>query len=241
MSVNRKILDDASAAARAAGDHILAILQKASKSGIATVAVSGGSAPKEMFRHMASVRFDWSEVHVFWADERPVPPDDDQSNYKLANENWLAPARIPERNIHRIHAELPPEEAARQYVHEIRRFFMIGSTELPRFDVIHLGMGPDGHTASLFPGEPLISDREGIAASVSVEKLGQQRVTLLPGVLLAGRHNVMLVTGEEKAETLRRVFNDPYEPEELPSQVIAREAPQTHWFFDKAAAHLIAV
>jgi 6-phosphogluconolactonase len=241
MSANRKIFEDAGAAARAAGDHILSILQKASKSGIATLAVSGGSAPAAMFRHMASVRFDWSEVHIFWVDERPVPPDDDQSNYKLANENWLKPARIPEKNIHRIHAELPPEEAAQQYVGEIRRFFMIGSTELPRFDVIHLGMGTDAHTASLFPGEPLLSDRERIAAAVSAARLGQQRVTLLPGVLLAGRHNVMLVTGGEKAETLRRVFSDSYQPEQLPAQLMAHEAPQTQWFLDKAAAHLIAV
>lgn len=162
--------------------------------------------------------------------------EDAQSNFKLANDHWLAPGRFAKANIHRIQAELAPELAAARYVEEIRAVFGLGEGALPEFDVIHQGMGPDGHTASLFPGQPLIEDRTGIAAAVWVEKFKQWRITLLPGVLLAAKNTAMLVTGADKAEALEAVLHGPYDPLKYPSQMVARNGREVVWFFDESLA-----
>ncbi len=148
-----------------------------------------------MFGILAKSGLDWSRVHVFFVDERCVPPDNEASNYRMAKAALFDPSGIPASNVHRIKGELDPAEAARQYVDEIRRLFELKADELPVFDVLHRGMGPDAHTASLFPGEPLFRDRTGIAANVWVEKLHMARVTLLPGVLLAAKNTVLQVAG----------------------------------------------
>jgi 6-phosphogluconolactonase len=162
-----------------------------------------------------------------------VPPDDNQSNYKLANETLLGPAKVSASNVHRIQGELDPKEAARRYVVQISEFF--GSTELPEFDLIHRGMGPDAHTASLFPGDPLIDDRTGIAASVWVEKMKSHRVTLLPGVLLKAHQTVLQVAGADKAEALFNVLRGPEDPKQYPCQLGTRGSDRAVWFLDKAA------
>ncbi|MGB9611442.1 MAG: 6-phosphogluconolactonase, partial [Bryobacteraceae bacterium] len=145
------------------------------------------------------------------------------------------PGQAPQ-NVHRVEGELPPGEAARRYEAEIRSFFRLAPGALPQFDVIHRGLGADAHTASLFPGEPLIEDREGIAAAVWVEKLSAWRITLLPGVLLNARHTVVLATGADKAEALRNVFLAPHEPKQFPGQLGLREGLAMTWFLDEAAA-----
>ncbi len=203
---------------------------------VARIAVSGGSSPKLMFGTFAKTPFDWSLVHVYWVDERCVPPDDPQSNYKLAKETWLAPSGIPPENIHRIAGELPPAEAAAKYVDEIRKSFGLRKNDLPAFDIIHRGMGPDAHTASLFPGEPLIGDRTGTAAAVYVSKVKMNRVTLLPGVLLAAKKTVLLAAGEDKAEPLFQVLRGPEDPFRFPCQIATRGALNALWFIDRAAA-----
>lgn len=225
MSVSR--YPHAAAAAEACGQRILELLTQAiSERQRATLAVSGGTSPKPMFELFAKSGFPWEQVQIFWVDERCVPPTDSQSNFRMANETWLAPAKVPSGNIHRVPTELEPHEAARQYAKDVRMF-------LP-FDVIHRGMGPDGHTASLFPGEPLIADREGIAAAVWVEKMHQWRVTLLPGVLEAARNTVVLATGADKAEALAAVLRGPYDPMKWPAQIGARgeNAANVSWFTD---------
>jgi 6-phosphogluconolactonase len=196
----------------------------------ATLAISGGTSPKIMFELFAKTPFPWERVQLFWVDERGVPPDDAQSNFKLANDHWLAPGGFPKSNIHRIQAELPAAIAAVRYVDEIRAVFGLAEGVLPEFDVIHQGMGPDGHTASLFPGEPLIEDRMGIAAGVWVEKFKQWRITLLPGVLLAAKNTAMLVTGGDKTEALEAVLDGAYDPQKYPSQMVAREGRDVDWF-----------
>ena len=158
-----------------------------------------------------------------------------QSNFKAANERFLQPASVPAANIHRIPGELPPAEGAAQYLKDIRAHFEI-STGLPEFDVVHRGMGPDAHTASLFPDEPLINDRENTVAAVYVKKLNMHRVTLLPGVLLAARRTVMLVAGEDKAEALRSVLRGPEDTLRFPCQLGARNSPRALWFIDRAAS-----
>ncbi len=229
-------------AAEACSSHILAILETAlSGNGQATLAVSGGKTPKALFDHLAKSRswIDWSNVHLFWVDERGVPPTDPLSNYKLADEHLIVPARIPHRNVHRVAAEMPAAKATSRYVEEIIHFFGLSEGEFPHFDVVHLGTGPDAHTASLFPGEPLIENREEIAASVYVEKLHQWRITLLPGTLLAAKHAVFLTTGEDKAEAVRDVFLKPYNPKQYPAQIISHHGRKVTWFLDHAAARLL--
>lgn len=218
MNVHRE--KDAASAAQACGERILELLRAAH--GPATLAISGGSSPKLMFEMFSRTMFPWERVHVFWVDERIVPPDDPQSNFKLAWDAWLKPVGFPQANLHRIEAERGAYAAARRYQDDIRAHFQLREGELPKFDVIHRGMGPDGHTASLFPGDPHLEDRSGIAAPVWVEKMQQWRVTLLPGVLEAARHTVMLVTGPDKAAMLDKVLAGG--PAEIPAQIGSRDA-----------------
>ena len=218
MNIHRST--DAASAAQASAARILELLSEAR--GPATLAISGGSSPKLMFQIFARTMFPWERVHLFWVDERVVPPDDPQSNFKLAWDAWLKPVGFPEANIHRVEAERGALEAARLYQDEIRRYFNLREGELPEFDVIHRGMGPDGHTASLFPGDLHLEDRSGVAAAVWVEKMQQWRVTLLPGVLEAARHTVMLVTGPDKTAVLSKVLSGG--PVEYPVQIGSQEA-----------------
>ena len=225
---------DAPAAAEACARYIVALLDDAlSRREVVAFAVSGGAAVSLLFDKLAASAFHWDRVHLFWVDERVVPPTDDASNYGLAYRRLIEPAHIPVANIHRIYGELDAPEAAVRYVADIRGFFHLDGAELPRFDVVQLGMGPDAHTASLFPGSPLIEDRAGIAAAVFAPQFNQWRVTLLPGLLEAARSTVLLATGAEKAEAVRAVFHGPYDPKKYPAQIAARQAV---WCLDRAAA-----
>jgi 6-phosphogluconolactonase len=240
MSVERKICEDGPAAAEACAHYILGILKETlATRDYATLALSGGSTPKLLFERMAAAKFKWHGVHLFWVDERPVPPDDARSNYKLAEDFLIGPAGIPKEQVHRIRAELHPAAAVDMYIEEIRRFFKLQPLEMPKFDVIQRGMGADGHTASLFPAQPLISDRKNIAAAVQVEKLMQWRITLLPGALLAALRTAVLVAGEDKAPAVRSVFEEPFDPKKYPAQLGLRDGKETVWFLDRAAAKLL--
>jgi 6-phosphogluconolactonase len=227
-------------AAEACAHHVVALLEEVlSAREFATFAVSGGSTPRLLFEKLAASRFRWDRVHLFWVDERSVPPTDPASNYKLADDCLIRPAHMPARQAHRIHGEIAPRAAAARYAGEIREFFGLADGEMPQFDLVQRGMGADGHTASLFPGEPLIEDREGIAAAVFAAHLNQWRVTLLPGALLAARHTVVLVSGADKAPAVRAVFREEYEPLRYPAQLGARGGRGMAWFLDAAAAALV--
>jgi 6-phosphogluconolactonase len=231
------IFDSAQEAAEACGDRILVILDEARRlRGAATLAVSGGSTPWLMFQSMARRSFDWTGVGIYQVDERCVPPDDEQSNFRMVRESLLSKARIDDSRFHRVAGELPPDQAARNYENDIRASMKLAAGELPVFDVIQRGMGPDGHTASLFPGESLISDRTGIAAALWVEKMKQHRVTLLRGVLERARHTLCLATGAEKATALDAVLRGPFDPMRAPAQIAS---PDTAWYIDKDAAERI--
>jgi len=236
MDASILIFDTPEEAAAACGDRTLEILERARRERArATLAVSGGSTPRLMFEAMSSRSFDWQGIEIFQVDERCVPPDHDLSNFRMIRESLLIAAGIDERHFHRVRGELAPEEAARIYVDDIRQSFGLNHGELPVFDVIQRGMGPDGHTASLFPGEPLTGDRTGIAAAVYVAKMMQHRVTLLPGVLERARNTLCLATGKEKAEALLKVLDGPRDPWNLPSQFASTD---TVWYIDKAASVL---
>lgn len=234
MSFEREVHSSPEAAAAACALYILDSLAGRT----ATLALSGGTTPRMMFAEMARRPFDWTRLHIFWVDERAVPPGDEQSNYRLAREHLLEPAGVPAANVHRIETELPPFEAAKRYQAVIREFFALSEGELPRFDMIHRGIGADAHTASLFPGEPLIHDEAGIAAAVYVEKFKQFRVTLLPGVLRAARQTAMLVCGADKAAPMAAITGPTRDPLRWPAQVVTGTGAPERWFIDEAAAGL---
>ena len=240
MSAHWYTSPDANAAAEACAHHLLNILEEVlSGQEFVTLAVSGGSTPRLLFQQLAKSKFRWDHVHLFWVDERCVPPTDPASNFKLADDYLIHPAHIPMKHVHRIFGEIAPKAAAERYAEEIREFFGLDEGELPHFDVIHRGMGPDAHTASLFPGEPLIDDREGIAAAVFAAKFNQWRVTLLPGALLAAKHTVFLVAGDDKAESVRAVFKEEYDPKKYPAQIATHHGRGVTWFLDQPAAALM--
>lgn len=241
MSLQWSVSPDTEGAAELCARHIIALLEEARVAKQrATLAVSGGSTPKLLFQKLTAAEFDWRDVHLFWVDERAVPPDDPRSNFLLASEFLIQPARIPASQVHRIRAEQEPHKAAELYAEEIRTFFGLGAGELPKFDIAQQGMGPDAHTASLFPGEPLIHDRQGIAAAVYVPKMAQWRITLLPGVLVEALHTVFLVSGQDKAQAVRAVLEEPFDPEKYPAQAVSRYARQASWFVDRDAASLVS-
>ena len=240
MSVHWFTQPDAARAAEACAHHVLTVLEEVlSGQEYATFAVSGGSTPQLLFQRLAASRFRWDRVHLFWVDERCVPPTDPASNYKLANDYLIHPAHIPQRQVHRIAGEMAPQAAAKRYGGDIREFFGLDEGEFPHFDLVHRGMGPDAHTASLFPGEPLIDDREHITAAVFAQKFNQWRVTLLPGPLLAAKHTVFLVAGADKAESVRAVFKEPYDPKKYPAQIASHHGRGVTWFLDEKAAALM--
>jgi 6-phosphogluconolactonase len=185
-----------------------------------------------MLQYMAGRRFDWSGVELFWVDERLVPPTDGLSNYRMTRESLLDLIDLPAERVHRIAGELAPTDAEQAYTDEITRVFSLQSGELPVFDVIQRGMGPDMHTASLFPGEPLILNETDVAAAVWVEKMAQHRVTLLPGVLERARQTVCLVTGADKASALSNVFREPRNTVRMPAQISSAEMA---WYVDTLA------
>lgn len=176
--------------------------------GTFSIALSGGDTPKRLFTLLGAEyapAVPWSRVHFFWADERCVPKDDEESNFKNAYERWLSRIALPEGTIHRIRGELSPAHAAAQYEDELRRAF--GGEGLPSFDLIVLGMGSDGHTASLFPGAASLDEKERLAIPVYADVLKSWRVTLTLPVLNNAEHILFLVAGASKAETLGALFN----------------------------------
>jgi 6-phosphogluconolactonase len=234
MSVEIRKFAGPSEAAEACGAAIFALLDQArTVRGTASLAVSGGNTPRIMFEWMARRPFDWRGIDLFWVDERCVPADDAQSNFRMTRESLLDHVSLAANQIHRVPTELIPDEAALAYIEDISRTFRLRPGELPEFDILQRGMGPDTHTASLFPGEALIENKTGIAAAIWAEKFRQHRVTLLPGVLEKARQTVCLVTGADKAEGLEKVLRGARDPLHVPSQISSSEML---WFVDEPAA-----
>lgn len=215
--------------------------------GVFSVALAGGSTPKAFYGLLGSrkgasfrARLPWDTTHFFWGDERHVPPDHPDSNYRMANEAMLSRVPVPPTNVHRIQAENPdPGKAADGYAEELRQFFRLGAGQFPRFDLILLGMGPDGHSASLFPGTDVVLEQEKLVAALWVEKFRAHRITFTPPVLNNAASVIFLVSGEEKAEILRAVLHDEYQPDRLPAQVVRPTNGRLLWLVDRAAARLL--
>jgi 6-phosphogluconolactonase len=207
------------------------------------VALSGGSTPQALFRVLASAEFrgqiDWPRVQLFWGDERAVPPDNPESNYGMARRELLVRVPIPAANVHRMEAEdTNMGRAAHQYETILRRYLPLDEKGLPVFHLIFLGMGTEGHTASLFPGSPLLKETLRWVSTPMVAKLGKRRMTLTLPVLDAARRVVFLVAGREKAAILREVLlGDPKPP--LPAQMVQPRNGERIFLLDEAAAALV--
>jgi len=240
--LNIRIFDDPSALMRAAADEIVAATQKAvDEHGRFTWALGGGSTPRALYRLLAGdpyrERMPWNAIHFFWGDERHVPPDHPDSNFRMAREAMLDAVPVPPENIHRVRAEEPDaQRAAVEYEAALRSFFALAPGELPRFDLILLGLGKEGHTASLFPESPVLHERERLVAAPWVEAQKTFRITLTPPVLNHARQAMFLVSGEEKAEALRAVLEGPREPERYPAQIVEGNRL---WMVDRSAARLL--
>jgi len=229
---------DAEALCAAAREELLARAQAAiAAHGRFTIALSGGSTPKRLYASLASADLDWSRVHLFFGDERCVPPDDEESNYRMVRESLLAKIEIPPANVHRMHAELASvDEAAYLYEHELRAEFGLAAGEVPRFDLVLLGMGPDGHTASLFPGTSALDEREHLVAAPWVAKFGTHRITLTLPVFDNAACVLFLVAGDDKREPLKHVLGTKRASEPLPASLVQPEHGELLWFVDRAAA-----
>jgi len=203
-----------------------------------TVALSGGSTPKALFELLAleenASQIDWRRVHIFWSDERCVPPDNEQSNFRMANEALLKHVAIPANQIHRMHGEDEPQIAATNYERELIKHF--GNDE-PRFDLILLGMGDDGHTASLFPNTTAIDETEKLVAAPFVEKFNSYRVTFTFKTINAAKKILFLVTGASKAETLKKVLSEPRK--DLPASLVNPSNGELTWLVDEHAGNAV--
>lgn len=237
-----RVFDDPQALARGAAAEVLARGREAvARRGCFTLALSGGGTPTGLYRRLRQVLdepgqggVEWGAVHLFWGDERPVPPEDPESNYRTARAAWLDHPAIPEANLHRIPAERGAAEAAAAYEEDLAAFFDLAPGEMPRFDAVLLGLGGDGHTASLFPGSAALEERRRLVTAPWVKAQGSYRITLTYPVLEAAREVIFLVSGAGKAEVLRRVVEE-HDPR-LPAARVRPKEGELLWLVDRAAA-----
>ncbi len=237
-----RIADDVGGASRAAAEEFVALARDAIDArGRFTVALAGGSTPRHLYRLLADdaqlrSRIAWPKIEVFWGDERHVSPDHDDSNYRMAQHALLANVPVPVSSIHRIHAENPSAAAAAdEYEEELRTTFG-GDGSIPRFDLILLGIGSDGHTASLFPGTAALAERTRLVVANWVEKLHAHRITMTLPVLNAAACVVFLVSGPDKASVVRAMLGDPPPEPPYPAQLVQPRDGRLIWMFDRAAA-----
>ena len=234
-----QILPDSNKLYQAAAEQFVQLSTAAiAQRGWFTVALAGGSTPRPVYALLATEslaqRVDWSRVQVFWSDERCVPPYAAHSNYRMAHEALLDHVPLPPVNIHRMHGEDDPALAALAYEQELQSVFR--TTSVPVFDLIWLGIGDNGHTASLFPGTAALREQQRWVVPQYVEVGTLWRVTFTAVLINAAAHVTFLVQGAGKAEMLWRVLKGPYQPEVLPAQLIQPAQGQLHWLVDAAAA-----
>jgi 6-phosphogluconolactonase len=205
-----------------------------------TIVLSGGSTPKSLFNLLATnarTVFPWDRTFFFWGDERHVPPTDPESNYRMAEETMLSKIPVAASNVFRIPAENSDASAAAEaYEQTLRKFFQLEPGQFPVFDLILLGMGPDGHTASLFPNSPGLHEKTRLVIANWVDKLKTSRLTLTLPVLNAARSVAFLVSGTDKATVLRTVLEEDAPAEQYPSKLVRPSNGKLIWFVDRAAA-----
>ncbi|HMF58480.1 MAG TPA: 6-phosphogluconolactonase [Pyrinomonadaceae bacterium] len=232
-----EVLRDAESLSARAAELFLSIARRSvTTRGDFIVALSGGSTPKALYERLARDAADdsvWPRTQVFWSDERCVPPDDEESNYRMANEALLSRISVSRENIHRMRGEDYPETAAADYSAVVGK--ILASRSL-KFDLILLGLGEDGHTASLFPHSPALEEREKLVAANWVEKLEASRLTFTVPLINRAVNVLFLVAGEKKREALRAVLSDTADPREYPARFVQPSNGQLQFLVDEAAA-----
>ena len=210
--------------------------------GLARIAISGGSTPKAMFALLADPSqpfrdaVDWSRLQLFWVDERCVPPTDPDSNFRMTSEALLSKVPLPSENIFRMQGELDPEEAASLYESTLRNAMKLEGAESPAFDLLLLGMGDDGHTASLFPHTAALHELGRLVVANHVPQKDTWRITLTSPVINGAREVAFLIEGAAKTSVLAEVLTGPHDPERLPSQLIRPSIGKLRFLLDEAAA-----
>ena len=243
-----RILKDGAAIARLAADKFVELAQAAvNRSGTFSVALAGGSTPKLLYSLLATdpdlrAKVPWDKMQLFFGDERHVGPDDPQSNFKMASDTMISKAPLKPDQVHRIKGELPDaEQAAREYEQELQKHFQLRDGQLPRFDLVLVGMGDEGHCLSLFPGTKALHPPAGrTVVSNWVGKLFTQRITITAPVASNAAMILFTVTGKEKALALKAVLEGPYEPEQLPSQLLQPTNGKLLWLVDEAAGSMLS-
>ena len=248
MTNNREVrilADPNSIAQTAAAEFLEAAQQAVSEKGSFSVALAGGSTPKALYGLLATnpllqAKVPWSKIQFFFGDERHVPPTDEESNFRMAEEAMLGKAPVDPKQVHRIKGEKRnAAQAAEEYEQDLRASFRLQAGEFPRFDLVLLGMGPEGHTASLFPGTKALKEERRLVVSNWVGKFYTDRITLTPPVLNNAARVIFMVHGEEKAPALKAVLEGPYEPEQLPAQIIQPKQGKVLWLVDPSAASML--
>ena len=228
---------------RKAAEEFIALAGAANaRRGRFTVALSGGSTPKALYALLASAeyrnRLDWSRVHLFWGDERCVPPDHPESNFRMVQESLLSKVEIPRENIHRMAGEKNPQAAAADYENALRRFFNSSHAD-PRFDLIYLGLGEDGHTASLFPGSAALSENQRWVTIDYVERLQAHRLTLTLPVINAAAQITFLVSGKSKRAIVKQLLGADVDSSILPAAKVSPTDGRLTWLITQDAAEEI--
>ncbi len=232
-------LADPSALAARARDEVLQRAECAlAERGAFRIALAGGSTPRLLYRLLAEARADFARWHVFFSDERCVPPQHEESNFRMASEAWLARGGVPGAQIHRVRGEADATAAAAEYEREIALAFR--TTDVPRFDVVLLGMGADGHTASLFPGTTALEDTRNFVAATWVEKLAAHRVTFTVPAINAAHCVMFMVAGVDKAAMLRTVLRGDEAQAHYPVRRVQPTNGELLWLVDRAAASELA-
>jgi len=246
MTADLRVHPTALALMRATAEEVIAAAVAAIEmTGRLAIALAGGSTPRQLYALLATApyaaRVPWARVEVYFGDERCVPPDDKASNYRMARETLLAHVPLPATRVHRVHGEDAPEIAAAAYERALRTAFATPTgppqSVLGRcLDLLLLGMGDNGHTASLFPHSRTVHERERWVVADTVDATPKERVTLTAPVINAARHALFLVAGADKAPMLRRVLEGPHDPDALPAQLVAPTDGRLTWMVDAAAA-----
>lgn len=247
FSVAYQVSEDSTALSHAAARQFVKGARAAVEArGTARLAISGGSTPKATFKLLADpaqpyrAEMPWERLEIYWVDERCVPPDHPDSNYRMTKENLLDHVPIPASQVHRMRGELPPEEAAAKYESELRNSFRLEGAQSPVFDLLALGMGDDGHTASLFPHTEAIHEMMRLAVANHVPQQEHSwRITLTWPVIIEAREIFFLIGGKAKAEPLHKVLQGPYDPETFPSQLIQPRSGKLLMLLDRDAAALL--
>jgi 6-phosphogluconolactonase len=243
----RILADSAAITRRAADEFVKAASDSVAKNGVFNVAFAGGSTPRALYSLLADdpaycAKIAWDKMRVFFGDERHVPPDSSESNFRMASEALFSKGLLKPEQIARIKGEYPDtEKAALEYQLVLRAYFQLKDGEYPRFDLVLLGMGDEGHTLSLFPGTKALHPGDRIVVRNWVGKFYTERITITAETANHANRVMFMITRADKAPALKAVLEGPYEPEQLPAQLIQPKSGNALWLIDRDAAKMLTV